>query len=261
MHLLEVLSSYPYNRVGTSLKPLKTLKTELEMIDTIENKESGLSVRTKLNEVITNQNAAGPSKWETTTVSGTEGVKPYTANWVMGGISGYLPQVHATGSIGTASFQFASIHSQRYHAYTEPTDDTHLTTKSYVDKHLPYYKSASASAVDCPEVYTTLIDLITDPLEQGLYEFGFSLSYSLNTATKSAYLRFSTDGGTVWHEFIQEPKDNTDITPVMYGYPAQWSGIKNILIEARSEATGDLVHVSFVDAWIKLVSLSTEGRE
>ena len=120
---------------------------------------------------------------------------------------------------------------------------------------LTYDYAKATDILNIPDTYVSLVSLTTPSRDAGVYEYGISLTYKLDTANRSAYLRFSTDGGATWTEFISEPKDKTDDSPHFYQFPKNLAGgILNFEIQAKKETAANLMDVSFADIWIKRVN-------
>jgi len=82
----------------------------------------------------------------------------------------------------------------------------------------------------------------------GVYEVKFSGTYTLDTTTRSAYIRFSLDDGLTWNEFRREPKDNTDKLPFYYAFPKDFNGTDtNIIVQMRKESASDILEVFSLD--------------
>jgi hypothetical protein len=118
----------------------------------------------------------------------------------------------------------------------------------------PTYDFAKSVNIIAGEIYTELLNYTTDaPLNGILYEFGLSLSWQYTVANKSAYLRFSTDGGVSWTEFIGQPKDQTDVVPFVYIFPIAFTGSPNVIIELRKQDASGILTAFYSDSWIKRV--------
>ena len=96
--------------------------------------------------------------------------------------------------------------------------------------------------------YSEVSRLTTDDRAAGTYEVKMSLTYALTTALRSAFFRFSTDGGTTWNEWVSEPADSTDVVPLYYAYPFEHQGGPlEIIFQSRLEQAGDSLTVNFLD--------------
>lgn len=91
-------------------------------------------------------------------------------------------------------------------------------------------------------------NLTTDnDFQSGTYEIKFSFSYTYDTTTQSAQMRFRIDGG-VWNEFSRENKDVGDKYAVYYAYPNEFSaGVHTIELQIAKGNTGDNMTVDFAD--------------
>jgi len=116
---------------------------------------------------------------------------------------------------------------------------------------LTYDYDKQSGYTDLPDTYTTLNDLIVDRLA-GVYVYGISLSWIFDRTNDSVYLRFSTDGGATWNEFIAEPKDKTDTNATFYSFPSEHNGgIIQMKVEIRKDTGGGQLDVPFTDVWIE----------
>jgi hypothetical protein len=114
----------------------------------------------------------------------------------------------------------------------------------------PYYHFTKATNIDVPsDTYSTVGELHrTDVDATGTYEVKFSGSYSLDSTTSSAYIRFTIDGGGTWYEYRREPKDKTDLEAFYYSFPTVFtSNDVDIIVEARKENSGDTMTITFLD--------------
>ena len=86
----------------------------------------------------------------------------------------------------------------------------------------------------------------------GTYEYKISMTYTLNSTTTSAFVRFSIDNGVTWNEFRAEPKDVTDARAEYYAFPIVYSDTENLnlIIEASKEVGGDVMTIDFIDVII-----------
>jgi hypothetical protein len=98
------------------------------------------------------------------------------------------------------------------------------------------------------DTYEIMSSVATPPRDAGTYEFKFSGTYTLDSTTSSAYIRFSIDGGATWTETRREPKDKTDATTFYYAFPKQVAaGNINVIVEVRKENVGDELIFQFFD--------------
>ncbi len=115
-------------------------------------------------------------------------------------------------------------------------------------KKLNYYNFVKAQNITVAGNTYQEISRLADVIDAGTYEVKFSLTFTYNTTTKSAYNRFSLDNGATWFEFRQEPKDKTDNRAIYYGFPHVFvAGQTNIIVESRKEASGDTMIIEFLD--------------
>lgn len=103
--------------------------------------------------------------------------------------------------------------------------------------------------------YTEANRLTVTTPPSGVYEYSFSFTFNYGTTNKSAYFRFSTDGGTTWNEIRKEAKDVTDNIPLYYSFPVNFvqTGTDNIvlIVEYRVETAGDVLNVSYMDVIVE----------
>ena len=119
---------------------------------------------------------------------------------------------------------------------------------------LTYDYAKAQDILDVPETYTPIVSMVTPSREAGIYEFGLSLTYNMDTASRSVLLRFTTDGGLIWTEFMAEPKDSTDDQPHFYQFPMDHpGGSLDVQMEMRKETSGSVLDVHFADTWFKRV--------
>ena len=90
---------------------------------------------------------------------------------------------------------------------------------------------------------------LTQVITAGTWEIKFSFTFDYNVSGKSAFFRFSIDGGATWtEEFRREIKYGTDHVPIYYSYPSVLlDGQIDIIFQARKEAAGDMMNISFLD--------------
>ena len=110
-----------------------------------------------------------------------------------------------------------------------------------------YAYSKVSDVLDIPETYTPVLSLSVPNSAEGIYELKMAMTWQLNIANKSVYLRWREDGGA-WTEAISEPKDRTDQTLSSYFYPEEWpGGDKLIEIEMRKEDVNGILNLHFLD--------------
>jgi len=96
--------------------------------------------------------------------------------------------------------------------------------------------------------YAPLASMVTPDRIAGTYEIKISATFTYDTITKSAYFRWSIDGGTNWEEFNVEPKDTTDKKALDYSFPMEHlGGAKDIRLEYKCEADGNTLTVLFAN--------------
>lgn len=117
------------------------------------------------------------------------------------------------------------------------------------EKTYDYQKESAITVVD--DTWQECARLTTPFREDGTYEVGYSLTYTLDNINTSAYFRYSVDGGSIWNEVVKEPKDSTDSVPMYYAYPFVHSGAAfDIIFQARKEAPTDVMTINFLDLWL-----------
>lgn len=94
------------------------------------------------------------------------------------------------------------------------------------------------------DVYEEVARLTTSSRPAGTYVLHKSMLYSLNTTVRSAYLRFSLDGGATWTEVRKEPTDNTDLIPLTHpNVIVHTDGGFDIIVQSRKESAGDVLNI------------------
>jgi len=124
---------------------------------------------------------------------------------------------------------------------TKTTDLEALTTD--------YHFSKVAGASTTTNTYSPLNSLLVTAAQGTVYEVKFSMTFNYNTTTRSAYFRFTVDGGISWNEVRKEAKDVTDNNAVFYAFPITHIPGDNIdlQVEYRTESNGNVLKVSFID--------------
>ena len=104
-----------------------------------------------------------------------------------------------------------------------------------------------------PEVYTDIISVTTPSRDAGTYVMGFSIQYTFDSTSTSAYLQFRIDGGP-WYEYRREPKDNSDAIGIFYSFPKDLTaGVHTLEVQMRKETAAGILNVVFGDAWFQRV--------
>ena len=123
----------------------------------------------------------------------------------------------------------------------------------------PVYKYAKTENIvvttvqpNWQEVGRLVVGSVTD----AVYEYKFSTTYQYDTASRSAYFRFSTDGGITWNEFISEPSDSTNQIPQTYFYPKPvTAGVHpDIIVEMAKESGANTLTLKFLDIILQQVT-------
>ena len=118
-----------------------------------------------------------------------------------------------------------------------------------VSEEMTYdYEKVSGQTIN-QDTYVQVVKLTTPVRKAGVYEYRMALSFKYSSTSRSAVFRFSVDNGTNWTEFKKEPKDATDIYPVLYGFPKVVASDQpiNIILEAKCESSSDTLTVLYAD--------------
>ena len=98
------------------------------------------------------------------------------------------------------------------------------------------------------DTYVDVCKLVTPHREAGTYMVSFANTFTYSKTTKSAHFRTSTDGGTNWQEIRIEIKDTTNLETQNLIYPGVFSsGVHELIIQAKVEATGDTLSIHYSD--------------
>jgi hypothetical protein len=120
---------------------------------------------------------------------------------------------------------------------------------------MTYDYDKASNILNIPETYTQLNDYTSPSRPAGVYEVGMSFTWDFSLVSRSAYFRWTTDGGTNWNEFISEPKDVQDRSAVYYQYPFNHAGgTMNIITQMRKEDALGTLNVTFSDVWFRRVA-------
>lgn len=141
------------------------------------------------------------------------------------------------------------VHNLENTVAQQGTDITQLQLKVAILENGAYYEYEKYQNVTVPsDTYNVVGALARNDVPDGVYEVKFALTYTLDSVTHSAYIRYSLDGGTTWYEFRREPKDKTDRTAIYYAFPIDVTGPDvHIIVEARKEDSGDNFEIQFLD--------------
>jgi len=102
--------------------------------------------------------------------------------------------------------------------------------------------------VTTSDAYAPLVSMATPAREAGTYEIKISSTFTYNTTGKSAFFRWSIDGGTNWEEFSVEPKDVTDKKALSYDFPYEHlGGAIDIRLEFKCESASNTLTVLFAN--------------
>jgi len=106
-----------------------------------------------------------------------------------------------------------------------------------------YMKEEGITVTD--DTYEQIGELVTASRVAGTYKVTLSMLHTLDTTVRSAYFRFSLDGGSIWVEVPREPKDTTDKDPrTLTQTIVHAGGVMDIKVQARKESTGDVLVVN-----------------
>ncbi len=120
---------------------------------------------------------------------------------------------------------------------------------------LTYDFQKAPANLDVPDTFVDIANLVAPTRPAGVYEMGMSITWTFDRTNRSAYMRFSGNGGTTWNDFTAEPKDSTDANVIYYAYPKIYDGVAplQIQVQARKETAAGTLAVNFVDVWIKRI--------
>lgn len=120
---------------------------------------------------------------------------------------------------------------------------------------MTYDYNKQQDILNIPETYTELNNYTSPARPAGVYEIGMSFTWDFTIVNRSAYFRWTTDGGTFWNEFVSEPKDVQDRTAVYYQYPINHAGGPlSIITQMRKEDALGVLNVPFSDVWFRRVA-------
>ena len=120
---------------------------------------------------------------------------------------------------------------------------------------MTYDFDKATDILNIPDTYTQLNNYTSPSRPAGIYEVGMSFTWDFTIVNRSAYFRWSTDGGTVWNEFVSEPKDVQDKVAVYYQYPINHAGgPMSIITQMRKEDGLGVLNVTFSDVWFRRVA-------
>jgi hypothetical protein len=112
--------------------------------------------------------------------------------------------------------------------------------------------NVTITALNTDDPWTTIGTVTMNGAQPGIYEYKISVTYTLDSTTTSAFLRFSTDGGATWNNFQAEPKDISDARAVFYSYPIEVTAQSDLKLDLQGakELLGDTMVVTFADVII-----------
>lgn len=113
------------------------------------------------------------------------------------------------------------------------------------------YLFAKVSNVNIPDAnWVPVVQLVTPPLSIGTYEFKLAFTWNLDSAIHSILFRFSTDGGTIWENWISEPSDITNNVPFSYFFPIDITAsdtVMDLQFQSSLENAADDGNITFAD--------------
>lgn len=119
---------------------------------------------------------------------------------------------------------------------------------------LPRFTVDKRRDLTMTEVYQEIGNVSVLGAALGTYEYGFSMTHQYDQANLSEYVRFSIDDGVTWTEFITEPSDTTNDTPMTYNFFKEGvSGDLNIQVQARKVNATGVMTVKFIDTYMRRV--------
>ena len=104
------------------------------------------------------------------------------------------------------------------------------------------------------ETYSDIGNFTTPDLPLGRYEFSINFTTIFDRTNKKEYFRFSIDGGVTWFEFAAETSSKIDAKAYSYSFTLEgFSGVTNMIAQARKETGAGVMDVKFSDCSIKRV--------
>ena len=99
--------------------------------------------------------------------------------------------------------------------------------------------------------FTDLISVSAPNAKSGIYEYKFSILFTLNSTSNSAIFEYSLDN-TTWYRIRIEAKDTDDQRPLTYFFPIEYISDTplNLYIRAAKEVGTNTMTVLFADAII-----------
>jgi len=116
-----------------------------------------------------------------------------------------------------------------------------------------YDYESKINTIVTSDSYVEVSRLTTLSRDAGTYSVTNSMMYSYDNTNRSAFFRFSLDGGANWNEIRKEPKDNTDKLPESYTTTIVRTGadIFDIIIQARVEDATDTLTIYKLDIMLE----------
>ena len=130
--------------------------------------------------------------------------------------------------------------------------DDSKTGKIYA-RDVTYDFEKVSGVLNIPETYTPVAQLITPLRVAGTYVLGFSLTYTFDRTTESAFLRWREQGGA-WNEYSSEPSEKTDANTAYYEFPSAYpEEVHDIEVEMRKETATGVLDLNFLDIFFQRV--------
>ena len=109
--------------------------------------------------------------------------------------------------------------------------------------------------IDIPQAWTPIATLVTPDRPPGVYQIGFSLTYSFPDTVNSCMIRFTDNDGVNWTTFINEQSDKTNVVPWFYAYPwIHQGGALELRMEAMKEGGNISLDFLYCDLFFHAVA-------
>jgi hypothetical protein len=115
-----------------------------------------------------------------------------------------------------------------------------------------YEYEKRSNILNIPSTYTEINHLVRPTLPAGVYEVGFSLTWTYTQNNSTVFIRWSTDGGGTFAELQFEVPTSTTVIPTYYAYPyIRVEGPADIIVQARKASGSGTFDVNFSDLWLE----------
>jgi len=138
-------------------------------------------------------------------------------------------------------------------AYTD-ADKTSVATIATLTEHslgfAPYFNyNIEAPDPISTESWVETNRITTDVLPIGVYQLLHSVVSNYNSIVNSGYCRISSDGGTTWMEFNNEPKDVADNNLMTCARPLVLTeeGVIDVIVQHRCELATDTLTIAITN--------------